>query len=677
MIARRQLRPGLVVGLGDRGGRIAERAAALARSRVAGVPVVRAVELSGDTKDEEAVARSLAAELDALYSIELLEAVRARGWEVKSVEGMAVFLVASLEAASNRFLSAVASLLRHLVDRHPARRAAVIGVLLATEDGNCLERAGDTLGDAFSISPFSFDEGCYLLDSVNERGLTLSDDGRREEMIARWIVEMTLTPLRQMVAALPLTTGEGARLRSFGLASWTFPVQPLARYMSHQLQAEMLEHMLAVPEADGTEAGTALHEWSKPPPFQTEEMVSDLRIGREAWSWPGLGRLTELQTEIDAAAAKMRDHLEATSRRWAAAREEALEADADELASEIAALLDARGAGRLSLVDDALAFARDTSVQQAGDARSSAAYWREHREPLEKEIEQTGAALVEAIAGFPPWNLKTFVSLLLTPFRWIALWQHYREIVDRAAAYTDHREQEALLAARELEQAGLASFHDRAAKTLEAWRIRLQGVREEIEQGWRALLICHEDQEQIEHLLEAAALPRALHHHYYSRSVFGVEQEWTTFSNVAGPLSRWVLRDDSVREMQEALQSFVHERFDFLKAVRLDTLLARTYSGAELRQLLMDLLESASPFWSYDETELTPAERGEHRCQTWVGLPCASDSPLVDLFPDRRAAFYDTGRSQHVVAVQVRLGVPLRTGLAGPMIDRKEEQDVA
>lgn len=676
MTARRQLRPAMVVGIGDQGARIAERAAALARSRVDGVPVVRAVGLQGDTGDEEAVTRLLAADLDALYTIELLEAVRARGWEVKSAEGLAVFLVAALGEVSGRCLPSIAGLLRRLVDRHPARRAAVIGVLLETTDGSDMERDGDALGDALSVSPFPFDEGCYVLESVNERGLTLSDHGRREEMVARWIVEMTLTPLRQMVAALPLTSDEGARLRSFGLASWAFPAQPLARFMGHQLQVEMLEHLLAPPEGDGTQAGETWRRHCAPPALQTEEVASDLQSGREAWSWPGLGRLAELRDEIDAAAAKARSRLERASEGWTAALEASARTIADGLASEIAALLDVPGAGRIFLVEDALALARDALRQQAEDARSSAAYWRERREALAGEIEQAGTALTEAIAGFPSWNARTALRLLLSPYRWIALWQRYREIVDRAAVYVDCREQECILTGRELERAGLASFYGRSAKITEAWRTRLGGVRDEIEQVWQTLLICREDQEQIEHLLEAAALPRALHHHYYSRSVFGAEQEWTTFTSVAGPLSRWALREDGVQEMQEALRDFAAERFEFLKAVRLDTLLARTYSGAELRQRLMDLLEAASPFWAYDETELTPSERGEHWRQTWVGLPCASDSPLVELFPDRRTAFYDTGRNHHVVTVQVRSGLPLRIALAEPMVSRKEEHDV-
>ncbi|HEY67684.1 MAG TPA: hypothetical protein G4N97_05370, partial [Thermoflexia bacterium] len=384
-------------------------------------------------------------------------------------------------------------------------------------------------------------------------------------------------------------------------------------------------------------------------------------IRGEAWARPGLARLASLRAEIDGAVGEEMTRLQRRKERGDRMLEESLGEAGEGLEAEIAAMLDAPGCGRLYRVEETLALTRQALAQQTKEAQEAARYWEERRAVLQAATEKAGKALETAIARFPPWKLRVWLGILTRPWRWISLWRCYLEIVERAAAYLACLEEEWLLTARTLEQGWLATFYARMADAVEEWEERLRSFRTQIEGMREILAISHEDEEQVACLLEGAALPPALGHHFYTRTVAEIEGELAALLAASGPLSGLVMGEDGVDRLQRALQKHAEERFRFLEAVRLDELLARTYAGEELRERLADLLEAARPFWACDETGLTPAEREGLVRRAWVGLPRVADSPLTDLLPERGVTPYDTGQQGQVLAVQVRLGLPLRT----------------
>jgi len=644
--------------------RIAARILRLADERSGGVPVVRAVAVVEEEAtpplpvttvpmaDEPQLAAALTSELEALYRIDLLRAARSRGWEVSSADGAAVYLIASLgEPPGASGLLPLADLVRRLASRHVARQSTLTAVLLSPSEGQ--------IGNL----PYSipFDEGCYLLERVNEYGLALAGDDQLEEMVARWVIEATFTPLGQHLASLPLPTGEHVGFGSFGLACWEFPAQALADHLSCRLRLELLDCLLAPVAGVEAAAAALLRSRCAPPSLRSDESFDYFRIRGEAWARPGLARLASLRAEIDGAVGEEMTRLQRRKERGDRMLEESLGEAGEGLEAEIAAMLDAPGCGRLYRVEETLALTRQALAQQTKEAQEAARYWEERRAVLQAATEKAGKALETAIARFPPWKLRVWLGVLTRPWRCISLWRCYLEIVECATAYLACREEEWLLTARTLEQGWLATFYARMAGAVEEWEERLRSFRTQVEEMREILAISHEDEEQVACLLEGAALPPTLGHHLYTRTVAEIEGELAALLAASGPLSGLVMGEDGVDRLQRALQKHAEERFRFLEAVRLDELLARTYAGEELRERLADLLEAARPFWACDETGLTPAEREGLVRRAWVGLPRVADSPLADLLPERGVTPYDTGQQGQVLAVQVRLGLPLRT----------------
>lgn len=668
---KRTIRPTLVIGAGEQGARVAVHVANLAEARLHGLGVLKAMavldaasearlsipttRISGlhdhgaGQSNESPLWVAIATMLEELYRVDTRQAAHARGWDVNYAEGTAIFLVAAYTDVA-AWLQSLGDMVQRLDARHPARRVTLGGVLLfGSADG--------VPADVVAL----FTEGCYALMPVNVHGLSLGDRARWEDMIARWLVEMPTSPLGARVASLPVDDvlpGE-ACFSSFGLACWRFPAQELADFFTRRLQRMMLDALLAFASKEGGSESfiAALRERCGLPPLDIGTRSDAFSTGRARWARPTLARVATLKTEIDAAAETELASLDALVQSRDAPFEAALQETGDALRAECAASLDYAGLARLSAAQQALAAARRAFQETAQHAEQQRLGWQQAWDERHSACAALGQALDEAGAAFPPWTLRAWWGLLCRPWRWLAVVRAYGRVISQAKAYLACREALHLLVLRKYEAARQAAYSAGVAEQiadlgehLQAFSTALRQARKSLEESTESAT---NSDKTVSRLLEAAALPAQLAEHFFTRSLGTLDGELAALHAHYGPLSAWALGENGAPALLDAVAEHAREHFDFLEAVRLDDLLVRTYSGAELRARLAELLEAAAPFWTWDQTALPAEERARLHPRAWIGLPRADDAPLVDLLPERGVEVYSRGDLDAVVAVQM------------------------
>jgi len=722
-----RIRRTLIVGLGERGARVAGLVHHELNARTGGLPVLRCLAVvpneaaippgvaglalappsSPEPREGETVPAGPqsgspeANQLVLLLNAELLEAHRLahdrdcarRGWPVAPGPGVAAYVVADLgdPMAAAGFV-ALARLVQEVAERRVSQGTSLCGVVLlpdptgSPEEIPCLSAAhlalqsleeaqAAALRSAFAwsdgddgnhaageTSPFPlFNEGCYLLTVTNEDGLTADGEIEMDEMVAAWLIELLLTPL---ALALDRRTplGGGADFGSFGLARWRFPATELAAHLAARFQVEMLDALLG--PSGGAERPALAASWHNgcPPPLWPAG--PRFPVTPEHFTPPDLQRLGQLIHEVDAAVVAAADDLRSAAQARDTALEEAVADSLAALQAEAEALVDAPGGGLVAVATLLESLARAWQQQRA-QAADQAAETRQRLAGLAEPLAEVRAELESVLALFPRWGLAAWLRLLARPWRILRLLLAYHEIGEQVAAYLSIHQARWLLDAEALEADWQAAFYRRLA---EAAKERLERAR----RSRQGIADLHEKlsasptmrQDDVDRLLEANALPSSLAGYYYRRAVGDARQASAALLAVYGPLSRWLAEDLPLAELEQLTGEYAAERFSFLQdEVRLDELLARTYTGDELKARLRELLAAAQPFWAGEKAPMTPDERTVSAVTQFVGLPRPEDSPLEGLLAETGAdvSLYAGGDRHCLTAVQVRRGLPLHT----------------
>jgi hypothetical protein len=686
-----KVRPTLVVGIGEWGTQVANAFARRVERRARGqLPVVRSVALVCEEEETESFRKQggldltpsdknlVSAELEQIRRLDVVRAARHAGWGVESKAGSEVVLVASLggdgigDAASE-----LARWLHASSERDLAHRLALSGVFLlprdaesvesAESDGECAPNEEDG-GRSFAATDLPlFDEGCYLLDQVNADGLLVDDGETQADLVACWLVLRVMTGLRTILDQAPLNFSsvddEGARTRllhahfdTFGLAAWEFPSEPLTAHLTQRWQCDALEQILGSPGVDqGDDRGAVSLFLER---HTQAEMVGSLspealrfQVPGDAWATPALNLIRTLREEIDEAVkaeeARLRDLIVQENKRL---DEVCVEAQRD-LAAEVNTLLDGPGM-TLGAAEAFLVALEDAVRRRVTRLEHESAQCCARTEGLEPNADKAGQALDKLTAGFPPLHLRTLLGLALRPWRLLPLWLRYREIGQQVGAYLAYRQSQWLLQAEAYEWQWRAAFCARLAQAVEEEREEVGRLRTQLEQ-LRIRLASDLD--------EAATLPPGLADYFYRQATGGPRANPATLLAIYGPLSRWTREGCDVETLALTLAEHAREQFVFLAKVRLDGLLAHTYSGPELRRRLATLVDAASPWWVCDESAMDAEERTRLRRLVLVGLPDAESSLLVDLLPNRphagTSSCFSTNDRRQVVAVQAIQGL--------------------
>jgi len=666
---------------------------------------------------------ALVAELEQIRRLDAVQATRRAGWGVEGGVGSRVVLAASLgEDGIGGTVPDVARVLCTLSERDFAYRLALSGVLLLPRDAerdaedsptsapdvNARTERSQSAPDvnvrakrakpcglnpstegalpsqhggfAASAQPngsapcsdavrapkcippddlLLFDEGCYLLDQVNADGLLVATGEEQAELVACWLALRVLTSLQVALEQVPLN-GAGASFDTFGLAAWEFPLEPLTAVLARRWQREVLERLLASPASDHGQATARAfleHCGQARAPWPRKASVR-FRVAGDAWAKPALNVVRTLRGEIDEAVeaeqARLKTLIAQGGELFNAVRGETQKA----LALEVDTLLDDAGLG---VTEQFLAALEETTRLRAIRLEQEAERCYARVEELDEPADEAGRVLDELTARFSPCQLGPLLGLVLRPWRLLHLWLLYREIGQRCGVYLAYRQSQWLLQAEAHERQWQAAFYVRMAQAAREEKESVAQLRTRLEQLQAGLAADSALEQTLARRLEAAALPVGLAEHFYRRVTGDGEAAPAGLLAVYGPLSRWARESCEAETVGLVLAEHSREQFAFLAEARLDELLARTYSGAELRRRLAALVDAATPWWACDEPALSAEQRAGLCRLVLVGLPDAGSSLLVDLLPDRPPSgllsCFSTGDRHQVVVTQVIQGL--------------------
>lgn len=213
----------------------------------------------------------------AILSVGARDAMAEKGFSYGNDPSAAIYVVAALDdpVGSGLFLD-FAYLTRHILHNIGIPDISVTGVFYLPDQQNLTERAGANVYAALkeldahmSGAPFvrtytptvqigadaaqqalpPFNHGCYLLDTINEKGIALGERDEASAMLGEWLFQASLTACRQPLDG-PIA-GASSRRRyvedrlavygSLGLAGYILPIDGFVDFCANRLAGQMLE----------------------------------------------------------------------------------------------------------------------------------------------------------------------------------------------------------------------------------------------------------------------------------------------------------------------------------------------------------------------------------------------------------------------------------------------------
>lgn len=210
------------------------------------------------------------------------------------------------------------------------------------------------------------------------------------------------------------------------------------------------------------------------------------------------------------------------------------------------------------------------------------------------------------------------------------------------------------------------AYWDLLRETLIERRAQIEGFCHALLELKRELADVESNTAALQARLEQAALPADLPRHLYQRGDAAPQVALQALLATPPTLSDFLnMEQDGAGYLLDTLGEQARERFEFVQYLRLDELLVRTYGAAELRARLVELLETAGPFCSYDPTRLTSDARVHALHMTWLGLPSGETSPLIDLLGEGQRHIYTSRTPGTITAVQILTGLS-KDEIVGP-----------
>lgn len=215
--------------------------------------------------------------LRAILSIAARDAMVGKGFSFGNDPSAAIYIVAALDdpVGSGLFLD-FAYLTRHILHSIGIPDISVTGVFYLPDQQTLTERAGANVYAALkeldahmSGTPFAhaytpavqiradsaqqalppFNHGCYLLDTINEKGIALGERDEASAMLGEWLFQASLTTCRQPLDG-PIAEASSRRryvedrlavYGSLGLAGYILPIDGFVDFCANRLAGQMLE----------------------------------------------------------------------------------------------------------------------------------------------------------------------------------------------------------------------------------------------------------------------------------------------------------------------------------------------------------------------------------------------------------------------------------------------------
>lgn len=286
-----------------------------------------------------------------------------------------------------------------------------------------------------------FTRGCYIIDTRNERSLTLRSQAEAGILGAEWLLRTISSSLKSKIdefvtsqSGPALVLGQPAVYSSLGLATYVLPIESLIDACSHRLGNELLTECLLKPELF-SKVSTRLTDFFnrthlRPDPLMSEE----LRLGRDGRPMQlrddYIARLRTLpydqiipaaQTTVSAITTEMlpglKRQIEQNAKRVLMDVEIGIK-------EEVEAILREWPMGGVSLATQFTQHLRDESTRFAGTLLRRGEAFRGRNQQQASYLNQLGPSLKNAVASIPPtWvTLVSIIAGVLVPLGLTTYW---------------------------------------------------------------------------------------------------------------------------------------------------------------------------------------------------------------------------------------------------------------
>ena len=673
-----------------------------------------------------------------LLSFDTVEALRSKDLALERDSRIEIYVIADL---SDHLASGILIDLAHLtahVCRQLGRQAGVTGLLFlpnSTSPAPAEEavayaalkelehytrghpyNGGIEIAKELSQSHVPFDNGCYLLDDVNEAGYTLRDPGQLLAAACEYLYAMIFQNLATAVRDQSQRRYRTATLRgkarsyeSFGVASRYIPRRLLARWTEARLGGRVLESVLH--GESGVDAAQKASNFVERIGLDIQTLENTLRktdvSARIGQSLESLRRVTVGQIE-----ARARQVLHAIRQQHLPVLDHEVGQISQTLQQEHqAALLDELETSLQDLptggVELQRRFLQELRVQvgQLGDQLQDRIQ-QQQRELARSlgTVSETYYALRNVAMGTPPWPaaLLSVTAVLLLPLLYISAFLAQRLYLDAPAAllaalgilglgtvgvsgfvisrllrqrrmlcerHIAMVRQRAILESRPAVHREIGALYDAILQVVaqaDSEFAALAGHLEDAQARCQA-----KEAEQLRVLLERtrpgpfrSVIDQEMAEAFYLRAVPNLERTTAILLQQGGPLSRWLARST---ELGDSFAPWIDEQIAGLCALHLDKTVQRftisealTHRQDDVQRLAQALIESAQPMWNYDPRFL---RRAVTQRLTFVSVD--ADSPawtdvarsLAKVCPN--AVVHNTDDSSTLTILNIHLGVPL------------------
>jgi hypothetical protein len=556
-----------------------------------------------------------------------------------------------------------------------------------------------------------FNRGCYLIDTRNEKTLTLKDEREAARLVGEWLLRTLLTALKGRVddfgasqGAIPWVQGQLAAYNSLGFAAYMLPVDNLTTWSACRLGETVISEQLLKPELFAS-VSDRLNTLMTATHLRPDDLMSDaLRHDRDGkpirLQSDLIARLKTLprdqitasvQTAINTinkeTLPSLRKQIEANARRVVQDVEEAID-------QEVTTILRTRPVGGVSLATQLVGRVRDDAGRFLQSlARREAALLARNQQQI-SILARQGPLLKNAIASIPSapvtaigivagflaplvlasswlWQVLQFGSpalrLGVIAGAWLvafagafyAVWQAtfgVERIRDQYVTYLQTRfETELSLmlaqAARAL-YADVVSVAERRLSQLE----RFGGMLHQLARAYRQRAEQTPLTGNIDFSLQRSVLTEASVEALYRRYAGQNDSEAHAYALVekAGALDRWL--EWRNEEVDLAILEYGASVFAPMGELRVEAL-AR--EQPDLDRTVRELNDRAAPLCTFNVYHAGQAPVSS--VQTFVGLESPDQSELRELFErvNPTAIFEATGDRFAITVTSVRRSMPL------------------
>jgi hypothetical protein len=574
-----------------------------------------------------------------------------------------------------------------------------------------------------------FERGCYLIDTRNEKNLTLKDQAEAVQLGAEWLFRTVLSPLKARVdeyisdRMLSVSPTQQVTYSSLGLATYVLPVEKLIDWSARRLGIDLIQDQLLETESF-SKVSARLTDFLNNSHLRPDDlMAEELRLGKD-------GKPIKLQNEYitqlnnvayDQLVLQVQATVDEIGKKVLPSLKQQINSNAGRVLQdvnevvkrEIANILEEWPAGGLSLASQFATRLHDEAKRFSDSlSRREAAFQGRNRQQI-NHLNELGPLLKNAAAGIPQiyvlvlaflggvlaplllasiwawqgFHRLPFLAVLLIILLWLlasagvyyAFWQtknRIDEIRDQYVVNLNKRFEAELNLA--LVQAARSLYPDVInVARLEKERLNkfvsgLQGTTRRQRKSLDEITLSGE----INFTLQRSVITDEIADELYDRHLGegGTNARLTPFIAEYGQLTKWM--NKPLEDFEKGLYGFCQRVFKSMRELRVEDLLNRQMtSQTKAEKLVRELEDEAAPLWTYDQFSL--GQTFGLFCQSFVGMDAVTKPDFKQPFTlvNQSTIFVDIDDPYSIIYTSIRRGIPLH-GLRRMHEFRKHYLDV-